>query len=310
MSGGMAMAVKRRIIRGFTRQAGPGARMREDPRLFHAARAASSETGEKGPGMGLKTGAAVSLVLALIMASPGWAGPRKVITKPDWRKIPSGDEMTAYYPQRAKDEFVSGSVRMTCQVKADGTLKDCRAHDEHPKAYGFGEAALALSGVFVMSPKTVDGKAVEGGEVTVPLIFKMPEPQLGEGAFILTRIGLADSPADAAQKVPCMDGQGECVVHPLMWAKQPPVKATRTVIGKSAPVTGDTYALCTVGADGSLRGCSYLGDTSAEARTAAQATVDALRAPAKALDGTDTAQKSVIVPFHWDQIATLAARRP
>ena len=45
-----------------------------------------------------------------------------VVTSPDWLRRPTGADMERYYPDRALQMEKNGEVRMTCKVKADGTL--------------------------------------------------------------------------------------------------------------------------------------------------------------------------------------------
>ncbi|AZS19474.1 TonB family protein [Caulobacter sp. FWC26] len=93
--------------------------------------------------------------------------------KPDWLEIPSGDDMAAFYPARAARREISGKVTMVCTVKADGRLSDCRIAAEAPKGEGFGQAALRLAPKFRMIPP--DDLRSSAGEVTIPLVFQVPE---------------------------------------------------------------------------------------------------------------------------------------
>jgi TonB family protein len=265
-----------------------------------------------GVGMGWISRIAGALIVAAAVATSVSAAPKKVITQPDWARKPTRDEMEALYPQRAKDEHRSGSARLTCKVKADGALVNCKAHHENPKGYGFDAATLALSQVFLMKPKTINGEAVDGGTVTIPVVFAFPEDRLGNGAVVLTRIGTAASPTPTGPTVPCFDGLGECQIHLVDWAQQPAAKLTRKILGKNAPTTGVTFVVCTVGVDGSLQGCAFNGDElSPKAKSIVESTLSQLRASAQTLDGLATPLKTIAVPFQWDKIAEWpTVRRP
>jgi len=262
--------------------------------------------------MGWRSRIARALVLALTLSAFGsaTAADRKVITRPDWARKPSGEEMEAHYPQRAQDEHVSGEVRMRCAVQADGVLTKCKVLRERPKGYGFGEAALALSANFLMQPKTIDGRPVEGGSVTIPLVFAAPEDRLGDGAVVLTRVGTADSADAEGPVVPCPGEAGDCRIHMISWRRQPPAQQTRKILGTNIPAAGVTFALCTIGVDGSLQGCSLNGDQlSASTRRAVEAALPLLTAPERTEDGLETALKTIAVPFLWDEISENLARR-
>lgn len=98
-----------------------------------------------------------------------------VIRNPEWIRRPTGDQLMSAYPDRAIAAGVTGSATLSCGVRADGTMTGCSVVSETPGGYGFGRAAQSLSRYFRISPRTVDGQAVEGSRVTVNLRFTLPE---------------------------------------------------------------------------------------------------------------------------------------
>jgi protein TonB len=146
---------------------------------------------------GAVLGAALGLLVTGIPASGARADePARLIQRPDWAQIPTGDDLARYYPDRAMREGVSGKAILTCAVTAEGLLAACSAVEDKPGGYDFDKAALALSASFRMKPATRDGKPVAGGEIIIPIVFQVPEGpaigphgmKFGDGTIIVAKL--------------------------------------------------------------------------------------------------------------------------
>jgi protein TonB len=100
------------------------------------------------------------------------ANKPSVITRPDWRTIPTGQQIAGVFPERAIRQHVDGRAVIRCTVMASGKVGKCQIVSESPEGYGFGDAVLKLSKYFVMRPQTVDGAPVEGAVINIPVVFR------------------------------------------------------------------------------------------------------------------------------------------
>lgn len=105
---------------------------------------------------------------------PSPPGPA-IIRNPNWVSKPSAAQLGRLYPERAARLGMKGAATLLCGVSATGSMVGCSVIDEMPRGWRFGEAALDSSRFFKMSPRTVDGQAVEGAKVRIPIVFNLTE---------------------------------------------------------------------------------------------------------------------------------------
>lgn len=108
------------------------------------------------------------IVLALALAALSTPAGAQVLPVPWAAQQPTARDFRETYPSGAFAEGVEGRVRLACTITDEYKL-DCIVQSETPPEYGFGEAALQLSRLYVASPE--DPRIVIGRRVIVPISY-------------------------------------------------------------------------------------------------------------------------------------------
>jgi protein TonB len=105
--------------------------------------------------------------------SPPVASRDPVIGNPNWISRPTAEQVGRLYPVRAAESGITGKATLLCEVLASGAVGSCAVTEETPKGQHFGDAALAMTRYFKLSPRTVDGVSVAGSKVRIPIVFNL-----------------------------------------------------------------------------------------------------------------------------------------
>ncbi|MDO8410408.1 MAG: TonB family protein [Phenylobacterium sp.] len=191
----------------------------------------------------------MSLALCAALSFSGLAmaqePPGRPDVEPDWLRLPTRSQLMAVFPIKALDKGVGGEATIGCKVSLQGALFDCVVLSEDPADMGFGQAAIALTPQFLMTPAMKDGRPVVGG-VRIPISFKGLGTPTGShlpgGHNLMTRRFMgqplwADAPSHAQT------------------AAAYPEKAAAEGIGGSATIR------CALNEYGRLRACTTLSET-------------------------------------------------
>ena len=133
---------------------------------------APATTLDTGPVVNITAPASQPSTGTAVSSTPAPSGP-PVITHPQWVQKPTADQLMRAYPTRALERDITGSATLSCLVKVDGSLTGCDVVQQSPPTAGFGRSALSLSRYFQLSPRTVDGQAVDGARVNVTIRFDL-----------------------------------------------------------------------------------------------------------------------------------------
>lgn len=134
-----------------------------DPINVGVAPIASPTPGQGLGGQGTGTGTGVGSG-----SGPG-SGTR---TPPRRIREPTPAQIGRYVPDRARATRTYGRVDLSCRIRLDTRVENCRVLRETPEGYGFGEAARTVAETeYRFRPATIDGRVDPGFSVVICVPF-------------------------------------------------------------------------------------------------------------------------------------------
>lgn len=92
------------------------------------------------------------------------------VTRPEWRQLPTSEDMARHYPRQAGR--AGGTAIVDCFIDDRGHLNACVVVAESPAGSGFGEATIHVAGQFRSAPRDKAGAPVEGRRVRIPMRWR------------------------------------------------------------------------------------------------------------------------------------------
>ncbi len=87
-----------------------------------------------------------------------------------WKRTPHGGEFARYYPATAAFQG-DGRATITCELTAEGFLRNCVVDHEEPEGKGFGAATVKLALLFQLDMKA--SCARPGMRLQFPVAWRM-----------------------------------------------------------------------------------------------------------------------------------------
>lgn len=247
--------------------------------------------------------------LALQAAS---APPPTRVTRPEWAKKPTGDQMYSALSRQARADDMAGWAVIRCFVTAKGMLTQCVTIAESSERYEFGKSALRLAPLFRIKPAMRDGAPVDGGDILVPMVFgsaKMGAPKAsyapGRPSFRLTPVAEGKR---GATVIPCPTDDSTpkpCQAEEIYWADSPPLEETAPIILRAQLKTGVSTVFCDYTEAGKFERCQIDGEQSPPAAKAVGQTLPKLKDP-RTLAGKPTGPCMVALVYDWEALTKAA----
>jgi hypothetical protein len=218
-----------------------------------------------------------------------------------WKAMPSANDITRYYPDKAQRAGLSGWAVIECLTETTGDLKSCQLLGEAPAGADFGAAALRLSRLFKLDVSKVAPETLSGGVVTIPIVLTLDGKPRG------LRNDLAGGPSvlltpSAKGATPCPTAAAPsqtCEPHRFEWAERPTITESAPFVRGAAGSPTLTAVICPIGADMKLSHCIQAGSADPTQVAAMNQLLPLFTAPPQAEDKALARDGFVLVQFDW-----------
>lgn len=100
--------------------------------------------------------------------------PLPPVTRPaDWLWRPFPQQLDRFFPERAMRQEVGGAATVSCTAEVDRKLTGCQMVSESPEGFGFGDATIRASRLFLFIPAVINGQFVSS-QVRLPITWSPP----------------------------------------------------------------------------------------------------------------------------------------
>lgn len=110
----------------------------------------------------------------MALAAGAYAKPCPPGAKPDWAKLPTGEDLARTWSLVEQRITGPGSAVIQCVATETGALADCKIIAEEPPGYGYGQATLKTMRFFrIARPGCPDA----GQIVRIPIRFEVAKDE-------------------------------------------------------------------------------------------------------------------------------------
>lgn len=257
----------------------------------------------------------IPTVLAMLsLAGAASAADDNRSWRPEMTRLPTSSQFVSVLKRLGVKGETYGWSLLQCHVDETGTLAPCRVILEAPEPGVIGQIALELSAFMRVKPATEDGKAVDGGNIFVPINigadvntgpFKAAY-DVGSPSFAALPDGDTRPPTI---KIPCptaADAAAVCPARPIRWTVGQSLEENAPIILEAQQASAFSAVSCRYTESDSLEDCQIKGENGPRVTAVIEKLLPTLKAPKWNREGTPIQPARVTIVFNWTMLTKAA----